>query len=253
MRRTLRHGDLTLEIGHVGWQGHPFLGSMQHRGVTLQAPVARGVAVSAVDEETRQAWNGGFELDLLRGKPMGAERTVDLTLALRHEEIEPQFRSVAAFLAADRRHDTAELRGQIGIVSMQLVHSRSRDNLDRIASILTTRTRRSAANFSVPLSEAFGGGAAWPALSYSAERTHQYGLALPENGGFSASHIPDQISLSHALGLDWTGASWRLGYRLALSDQDNRQPGRELADFEGVIHCLFRCSILAGHLGPVWR
>ena len=350
VRRSLRHGDLALEIGHVGWEGHPYLGTMQHRGLTLEVPVAQGIAVSAVavsgsalvgwddplglersshrvyglgatiellpnrpgglrlaldaldgsvlpiadfgrgevtdaetsrglgvelrgespagrirfdgawatsrfanpldpllaqgsdlvavDEETRQAWNGGIEIDLLRAKPLGETRTIDLTLAVRHEEIEPQFRSVAAFVAADRRHDSAELRGQIGVASVQLSHSRSRDNLDRIASILTTRTRRSAANLSVPLGELFGGSAAWPVLTYGADRTHQFGVALPENGGFSASHIPDQVSLSHTLSLDWTGARWRLGYRLAFSDQDNRQPGRELADFEGLVHGL---------------
>ncbi|MDA8019110.1 MAG: hypothetical protein MPN21_16850 [Thermoanaerobaculia bacterium] len=347
LRRPLRHGDLALEIGHISWTSNPYLASFQHRGLTLRAPVTRGMSASAiaasgsslvgwqdplgldrarhriygfgadfdlissrpgglllsfgaidgsilpiqdfgrgevtdaeesrgfglelrgasptqrlrfdaawatsrfrnptdpllsqgselvaVEEETRQAWNGGLELDLLRGRPLGAERSIDLTLALRHEEIEPQFRTVGAFVAADRRQSTAELRGLVGPASIQLAHSRTRDNLDGLASILTTRTERGGFHLAVPLGEVFGGNLAWPALNVSLDRTHQYGLTLPENGGFSPSHVPDQVSWNRTLGLDWAGAHWRFGYRWTVSEQDNRQPGRQRADFDSLV------------------
>ena len=51
------------------------------------------------------------------------------------------------------------------------------------------------------------------------------------DGGFSASHVPDQVSLNHTAGLKWRRGILSVGLQANLSDQDNRQPGREDADF----------------------
>jgi hypothetical protein len=72
---------------------------------------------------------------------------------------------------------------------------------------------------------------ALPAVSYAYDRTHQLGVSLPIDGGFSPTHLPDQVNDNHVGGLDWQGARWRFGYQVAYTSQDNRQVGRELADF----------------------
>ena len=58
----------------------------------------------------------------------------------------------------------------------------------------------------------------------------QHGDGVPENGGFSVSHVPDQLNRNANLTLAWQRTVWSLGYRHNVVRQDNRQPGRELAD-----------------------
>jgi hypothetical protein len=67
-------------------------------------------------------------------------------------------------------------------------------------------------------------------------RVHQFGDGVPPNSEFTPTHVPDQISLNHNIGVNWQAARWQAGYRLNLSDQDNRQLGRELADFANTTH-----------------
>jgi hypothetical protein len=70
------------------------------------------------------------------------------------------------------------------------------------------------------------------------DRVHQFGAFIPVNGGFRPYLVPDQISLNYNVSADWQFTKWRLGYRFNRSSQDNRQPGRELADLENLIHGL---------------
>ncbi len=196
--------------------------------------LAQGAELVAVEEEERDAFALSTELALIQNRPWGTHAT-SLTLALRHETVEPQYRSILASLTADRATSAIELRGQIGPLAAQLTRERSEDNLDDIPSILTTRTDRTAAAVMLPLA-ALRTSQAWPTVTLSLDRTDQRGLALPDNADFAPSHVPDQRSESANLQLDWTLEKIRWGYRLSASDQDNRQPGRELADFEARTH-----------------
>mgnify|MGYP003548963523 CR=1 FL=1 len=55
--------------------------------------------------------------------------------------------------------------------------------------------------------------AAFPTLSYALNRTHQAGDGLPENGLFdSLSQVPDQVSLTHAIGVAGQATRSRTGY-----------------------------------------
>jgi hypothetical protein len=68
-------------------------------------------------------------------------------------------------------------------------------------------------------------------------RIHQFGLAFPLNAGFdSASQVPDQISTNHEFVSEWQLPKWRLSYRFNRSFQDNRQPGRAVADLRNLIN-----------------
>lgn len=194
-----------------------------------------------VETETRSARYLDLAWDLVRDRLVGeGELPVSLTMGYRHERVEPLYRTVATFVRSDLDQDVYDLTASLGPISAQVTRSDARDNLDDIPSILTTLTRRQGVNLLIPLGElprlTEGPGRWLPILSYGFDRTHQYGLEVPENSLFAPGHVPDQVSLSHMAALEWMGASWRAGYRYSLSDQDNRQPGREEADFKARVH-----------------
>jgi hypothetical protein len=201
--------------------------------------LSQGVELVEVEEEERGARYLDLSLGLLR-RPIGEVVNATVDLALRHSRIDPLFRSVGAAVGADREENTAELTASIAGAAITLTHAGSEDNLDRVRTLPTTRNRRSAAVIAVPLGDvlarADGPRRFLPLLSWTGDRNHQYGLGLPDDGGFEAgglgdSQIPDQVSTNRVVGLDWQAARWRLGVQLVGGEQDNRQLGRELADF----------------------
>ncbi len=192
----------------------------------------QGADVVAVEPETRAARYAELNAGLLQ-RTLANGGALSFDLALRHSRVDPQYRTIAAFLQADREENTAELRSQIGPASVQLTHSRAEDNLDDIRSLLTTKTQRSSANLALPIGQLVKSEELrpWlPALTYTFDRTHQFGVGVPLQGSFNLSFIPDQVSLNQLASLDWSFPRLRVGLRLGESDQDNRQVGRENAD-----------------------
>jgi hypothetical protein len=183
--------------------------------------------------------------DLLKDFALTPTRKATLTLSLRHERVDPLYRSVAApQLQADRQQDQVELTGAIGEVAANLSHTRFGDNLADIPSILKTLTRRDAFSAGAPLAAFFsrepaGHSPLWPRVAYTYDCVHQFAPAPPINGGFiDPSTIPDQVSRAQTMTAEWQAQSWRVTYRLSHSLQDNRQPGREAADLLNLIHGL---------------
>ena len=79
----------------------------------------------------------------------------------------------------------------------------------------------------------------WPAASLSWQRVHQRAVNAPDPNasGIAATHRPDQRNRNLQANLQWTlPQGWALAYALARSHQDNRQPGRERADFRSLSH-----------------
>jgi hypothetical protein len=191
-----------------------------------------------VQATTRNARHADFGVGLLQNLDISPAWQINLNVNLRHERVDPLYRSLTAFARADFMENAIDVQSNIGAIGVQYSHSRSEDNLDDLPSILKTKTRLNGVNVSLPLAVIFTkptGPPAWlPMMSYGYNRIHQFGAGLPPNSGFSASHVPDQVSESHSPGLDWQGNVWRFGYRLAYSKQDNRQTGRENADFENL-------------------
>ncbi|MFN0179908.1 MAG: hypothetical protein ACKVZ0_14005 [Gemmatimonadales bacterium] len=197
--------------------------------------------VVAVAPTTRTARYGELGLQFLRGVSLGKTTQASLGATLRHERVDPLFRSVGGSPQSDVENNGLELTGAIGPLSFQATATAARDNLGRIASILTSRTRTRGVNLAAPLGALLGAPPeAWylPALTYSWQRTRQYGEGVPTNGDFSAGHVPDQWSIAQAGSAAWTGTRWSLSYRWNQSSQDNRQTGRERADFRGIVHGL---------------
>ncbi len=158
-----------------------------------------------------------------------------LTFGAHHERIEPLFRSVGAFTQADLESNSADLTWTVGSFSTQLSHFRTTDNIGGVNSILTTKTRRTAIGAAIPLSSVFKGtkvNANWfPTVSAQMELTHQFGTGVPVNSDFDSSQVPDQMSRNAIASLDWQLGTFRVGYRLGKSLQDNRQFSRDQADF----------------------
>ncbi|MCH9647905.1 MAG: hypothetical protein K0U98_06675 [Deltaproteobacteria bacterium] len=195
--------------------------------------LAQGEELVEVERETRGARYGDLSWVILR-RQQPDTKAFEVAVDLRHQRVEPQYRTVAAFLQSDRQETAGDLRFAWGGSLAQVSWSSSRDNLDDLASVLTTRTRQGAWSFNLPFSEWSGDESSspwWPVFTLTGQRIHQKGDDIPVNGGFSASHIPDQISFNHQAGLQWSGSGWSLGATASSSEQDNRQPGRENADF----------------------
>jgi hypothetical protein len=211
----------------------------------------QGLNVVPVRNTTR--WSSYLDVgyDVLREVKIGRTKTASLTANYKYERIPPLFRSVAAQLQADRLQNQLEVTGRIGELNASFTQHHFNDNLDGIAAILTTRTHRTAFNVNTPLTEFLfrqrtneQGEAKslpqWlPRVSYAFDRTHQFGLGLPTNSGFtSLNQVPDQISMNQLFSADWQFTKWRASYRFNRSWQDNRQLGRERADFLNYVHQL---------------
>ena len=204
--------------------------------------LAQGGPSQEVKSATADGYSGEVSVDLLQNSPLLSKaHPLTLTATLRHERVAPLFRSLGASLAADQRIERGQFAAQMAGAQLQLSHNRQRDNLDDVPTILKTLTESTAASLSLPLPQWLASGAKgrwWPSVNLQWQRTHQQAINTPvaEDSGFAASHRPDQVSTQQQLGLNWTpeGISW--GYSLSYSEQDNRQSGRERADFTTLGH-----------------
>ena len=200
--------------------------------------LADGNALVPVRPTSRTARYAELTLQLLRGLRLNRSIAATLGAGLRHERVDPLYRSVGASPQADVEKNGLDLTGSIGALALQAALLRVRDNLAGLRSILTTRTRNATLSAALPLGALLTRGDRWyfPQLSFSWQRSHQYGEGIPENGDFSASHVPDQVSVSRSTAVAWTYEASTLTYRWDRSSQDNRQAGRERADFRADVH-----------------
>jgi hypothetical protein len=166
----------------------------------------------------------------------GGKTPLTFTMALKHERVDPLYRTVVATPQADLEQNALEALLQLGNLSLQGSVGEAEDNLAGLETVLKTKTRRSGALAAFPLAAVFaktdGSPRAFlPAVSWTFQRVHALGASIPNDPAFGASQVPDQVNLAHVGALDWTIGAVRAGYRLTWADQDNRQPGRERADF----------------------
>jgi hypothetical protein len=201
--------------------------------------LAQGADLVHVRETTRAARYLEASYDVVQAWPITPSVQGRLTAAYRHERADPLYRTIAAVVQADRSSHGFELQGAVGEVSVRLLHTRYRDNLDDVPSILVTRGRDYELTASAPLAFIVGAAKrpAWlPSLSYHYQRVHQKGDGVPANSGARPTFVPDQVSAVHGLGMDWQGGQWRASYKIDRSTQDNRQPERERADNANLVH-----------------
>lgn len=201
--------------------------------------VAPEVVSLATPDVTRSALRGDAGLVLVERATLPGGLTGSLQVGYRWGRVDPLFRTIGTFVRPDIEERIWEVQGGLGPMSVRYTLDRSVDNLDRIPSILRTRTARNSVQVTLPLQRLGGGGsgkgaAFLPAVTYQFNQTHQFGDNIPVDAAFDPTHIPDQMNDIHNLGLDWQGRRVRAGLRGGYSFQDNRQPGRQNDDFRNV-------------------
>ncbi len=204
-----------------------------------------GQPLVPVVEESNGAWMASTRIALLQNRSVGDNRVANVSLNASFQRVDPLYRSLGAFVQPDLQQLTVSLSGQLGNYSLQLRHSDQEDNLDRIPTVLKTRTRGTSADFSWPLgalrANPATGRSLWPNLNLRAGRVHQFAAnaPTPEFSEFdSPSHLPDQVTTQYGVQANWSLGRASLGYAVNFTDQDNRQPGRAQADFKSLNHGL---------------
>ncbi len=179
---------------------------------------------------------------LLQESTLFGEQPANLTLTARHAHADALYKSLGAYVDANLDSYILGADASIGQVTGQLAYRWTQDNVDDLPTLLTTRTRGLTFGLNFPLPGLFAESAyqGWlPNLSYALERVHQQATNIPdpELSGFDdPSQLPDQVTRLDALDFGWTGERWDFGYRLSYAREDNRQTGRERADFNTLEH-----------------
>lgn len=205
--------------------------------------LSQGNDIVKVEATTDVARRLELSYDLLQDMPLGESLSSSLTISYVHDKADPLYNSVAAFVQPDWQADQFSLSGQVGDVGVQIQYLQGEDNVDKVATILKTKTRSTTASIDIPLQSLLGGSQQpspwWPSLYYTYEKVHQFAANRPDaaDSGFNGnSHLPDQKNTGHGVGAQWYIDRWSLDYRLAVNTQDNRQPGRNTADFKILTH-----------------
>ena len=113
--------------------------------------------------------------------------------------------------------------------------SEKNDNVKTIPTILKTGTYEKLAQLTVPWPSVLGTAdkpaTLLPQMQLESRRVRQYTLRVPDGTNARSSFWPDQINYSHKAALNWNHEPYSVSYTFEIGDQDNRQPGRETADF----------------------
>lgn len=227
--------------------GHRLRYSAGYNGSRFRNPrdqnVEQGTELAPIVPVTRDARHAEISFDFIDGLELWQDRKLKLTGTFRHEEIEPLFRSVAASTQADRRQNQFEVMAELGDLRITFGNLRDNDNLAQIASILRSIMRRTNLIVAIPLNSFFTPSKPnkWlPRLGYTYDFVHQFGAAFPNGGEFtSASQIPDQENRTHSANAQWVfNDRLTVGYRYNRVFQNNKQPGRERADFQSAVNGL---------------
>ena len=209
-----------------------------------------GETLVDVKETSNNAFYTSIGYQVFSEKELSKTISADLSINVRYAETDSEYQSMAAFPNPDERAKEIGLTGRVGLVELQLKQIQSRDNLENINTILTTQTNTTEFALSTSLKEMFGAkegeepnkyNKLLPSLNVSAQRVRQFALNSPktEDSDFNDnSHLPDQLNLTVSNTLEWDFDKWSLGYTTDWSDQDNKQIGREKADFNTLGHQL---------------
>lgn len=201
----------------------------------------QGTNTIAVPFLTRNARYIDVSYDVLQNYSLTKNRKVSLNIAARHERVDPLFKSLGASSQADKAQNEFQITGNVGEINFQAGNTLFNDNLRNIPSILRSLTRTQRYSIALPASALFSttNESPWlPRLSYSFDRTHQFGEDAPVNGGFGTdpSLIPDQFSTSQIFSSEWQFKKVSVGYAYNRSFTDNQQLGRALSDFRNQTH-----------------
>ncbi|MEZ5739810.1 MAG: hypothetical protein R3E68_10365 [Burkholderiaceae bacterium] len=202
--------------------------------------LAQGETLQPVFETRSSGRVADLGIGLIQNSTMFSEKhPFGLKLSLHHDRIDPLYKSLGAFFATDQLLNRVGLDADMAGATLSLSAARKRDNLSNIPTLLTTRSDTRIFNLNLPIpvwmsqdeNDVSGW---WPSLNYNYSNVHQVAISVPvtEDSGFADSHRPDQQNKDHQLSFSWNLSPVTLTYGLNYSDQDNRQQGRDRADFK---------------------
>lgn len=198
--------------------------------------------VVPVRETKNEARSATIAYDLLQ-KALEDGRELTVTVGANHERIDPLYKTLTAFPNSDVLKNSGSLNLQLGETSFSFQHSRQEDNLDNIPSLLKTETHSNLITAFIPLkgesSTDEDDNFLWPTLSITGSQVHQFAANAPDTeiSDFNdGGHLPDQMNKEGSVGLEWSSERWDIAYTVNASNQDNRQEGRENADFSTLGH-----------------
>ena len=201
--------------------------------------LSQGSAIVEVTESKDDARYAELSYEFYRSEPDEHGRTYKVAANVSHEYVDPLYKSLGAFAGADTQTSKLGFSFQLGSINLQLNSLRSEDNVDDVSTILKTKTDTDSVSLLIPLKQLFSEQSKqnnWlPDLQVQYNQVHQYGENLPPTFD-PATHIPDQLSTNKTLGLNWSAEKISFSYNYSVSRQDNRQPGRALADFRNENH-----------------
>ncbi len=205
--------------------------------------LSQGNELVKVEATTDIARRLELSYDILQNLQLTDRLSTSLSISYLHDKADPLYKSAGAFVQPDWQADQFTLSGQVGQVNLQVQYLQGEDNVDRVPTILKTKTRSTTANIDVPMQSLVGESLSaspwWPSVYYTYERVHQFAANNPDSAdsGFNGgSHLPDQENTTNGIGVQWYVNRWGFDYRLAVTDQDNRQTGRKTADFKILTH-----------------
>ena len=197
-----------------------------------------GLPVVRVVRDQRAARYIEASAQAMQNKRLFGQATANVTVGWRHERIDPLYRSIGVNMQADRNEHAFDLNGTIGPVALQGAITRARDNLANLSSLLSSRTQGVTANFSVPVAALFRAQkrSSWfPQATVGWLSAHQFAVSVSALSEFRPEDIANQKTVSASLGTSWQFTRWQFATRTNRTVQDNRQTGREEADFSGLV------------------
>jgi hypothetical protein len=226
--------------------------------------LSQGAPVVAVNIKTRNAHYADLSVDLLKDflfrKPPAQPgdtpaqapdtsqlRKLNLTLNVRHERVDPLYRSIGAQTQADRFNTQAELTGSYGELNFTAARTGFHDNLAGIPTLVQTLTNTDLFAINVPLSvlaktpaqqsdqPQFAPALLLPRLGYTFTRIRAT-LGNQPRGFDNPSALPNLASYVQTLTAEWQFPLWRVTYQLNHSLTDNRAADRERSDLQNFVH-----------------
>jgi hypothetical protein len=198
-----------------------------------------GLNIAPLQPVTKNAWYAETNYDLLKDLPLDAKRKLSLNANLRVEQADPQFGTIGATVNADRLQTQYGLNATIAGATVQLKQTNFEDNIVNIPNLLKTKNRSTIIGLTFPLQSFLEiKNPLLPTVSYNYQQTSQIGsIAAASNGGFNLpAQIPDLSSAIHKVGLSWDTPGIIFNYKFSSAVDDNRQLGRENADFRRLNH-----------------
>ncbi len=199
-----------------------------------------GTNAIALQPVTKNAWYAETSYDIFKDVKLDDKRNLSLSANVRLEQADPQFGTLGASVTADRLQAQYGISATIAGANIQFQHNNSEDNLASLPNLLKTANASDTVSVNVPLQSVLQNNSSFlPTISYSYQQTAQNGsIVSAASGDFDdPSKIPNQFNFTHNLGLSWKFSdALSFDYKFSDTFQDNRQQGRETADFHNIGH-----------------